>query len=341
MNDTSRRLSRPVRALAYATTAVLAVGGLSFASTAASPQSATAVEAEPALDWGNYEKVLLTKDIGEPIDLTILPDGRLLHTARNGDVRLTDPTTGVTTLVNQIPVYANSEDGLQSLEVDPNFEENDWVYLVYAPIDAEATAPPTRRPGPRRTLCRPVPTRPTGTSGSASTASPASSGTATSSTSPPSRRSSTSRRSAASAATSVPTSTSTHDGNLYLTTGDNTPASTPGANGFAPNNDAPGMNPGLRRTSRRGQHQRPARQDPPDPRRGRRLVHDPRGQPVRRRDREDATRDLRHGRAQPVPHRRRRRDQHASRGATTDRTPASLSPIPRAVARWVSSSGTS
>src|SRR5699024_8007532 len=38
--------------------------------------------------------------------------------------------------------------------------------------------------------------------------------------------------------------------NLYLATGDNTPASTPGANGFAPNNDAPGMNPGF--DARRG-----------------------------------------------------------------------------------------
>src|SRR5690606_31077811 len=40
------------------------------------------------------------------------------------------------------------------------------------------------------------------------------------------------------------------EGNLYLSTGDNTPAGTPGANGYAPNNDAPGMNPGL--DARRG-----------------------------------------------------------------------------------------
>src|SRR5699024_606453 len=40
------------------------------------------------------------------------------------------------------------------------------------------------------------------------------------------------------------------EGNLYLTTGDNTPASPPGANGYAPTNDAPGMNPGF--DTRRG-----------------------------------------------------------------------------------------
>ena len=41
-----------------------------------------------------------------------------------------------------------------------------------------------------------------------------------------------------------------NDGNLLLATGDNTPASTPGANGYAPNNDRVGFNPGL--DSRRG-----------------------------------------------------------------------------------------
>src|SRR5690606_7921667 len=40
------------------------------------------------------------------------------------------------------------------------------------------------------------------------------------------------------------------EGNLYLSTGDNTPASTPGANAFAPNNDPPGRSPGC--DARRG-----------------------------------------------------------------------------------------
>ena len=59
------------------------------------------------------------------------------------------------------------------------------------------------------------------------------------------------------------------EGNLYLATGDNTPAGAPGANGYAPNNDAPGHEPGPRLAARRGQHQRPARQDPADRRRRR------------------------------------------------------------------------
>jgi glucose/arabinose dehydrogenase len=35
--------------------------------------------------------------------------------------------------VNTIDVYANSEDGLQTITLDPDFEQNGWVYLYYAP----------------------------------------------------------------------------------------------------------------------------------------------------------------------------------------------------------------
>ncbi|MGO1241684.1 MAG: hypothetical protein ACTMHU_09650, partial [Cellulosimicrobium funkei] len=76
-------------------------------------ESETAAEAEQddaALDWNNYEKVLLSKDTGEPIDLAVLPDSRVLHTARDGVVRLTDTATGRTTQIAKLDVYANSED---------------------------------------------------------------------------------------------------------------------------------------------------------------------------------------------------------------------------------------
>ena len=166
----------------------------------------------PAPDWSNYEKITLTKDIGEPIDLAVLPDRRVLHTARNGDVRLTDPDTGVTKVVNTIHVYSNSEDGLQTVTLDPDFATNKWVYLYYAPRDDDG-ALPGDHPGRfgARTRCPPVQTTPTGTSGRATTSSRASSGTRrpTRSTWPPSRSSSRSRPSAASAATSRATSTST------------------------------------------------------------------------------------------------------------------------------------
>ncbi|WP_327584007.1 PQQ-dependent sugar dehydrogenase [Nonomuraea sp. NBC_00507] len=219
------------------------------AATLALP-AAPARAQDPATVWSSYEKITLTKNVGEPIDLAVLPDRRVLHTARNGDIRLTDPATGVTKIINTIPVYGNSEDGLQTIAIDPDFAANKWVYVYYAP----------------KTMTAPYPeTTPTG---SAPNALPAGAddtywnqwkgynqlsrfkwtGNALDlSTEQVIIKVETQRGQCCHVAGDLDWDA---DGNLYLATGDNTPAGTPGANGYAPNNDAPGMNPGF--DARRG-----------------------------------------------------------------------------------------
>ncbi|WP_233571530.1 PQQ-dependent sugar dehydrogenase [Cellulomonas triticagri] len=226
---------------------VLTVTGLALGAAPVVAHDGVDHGAEPgadaALDWGNYEKTTLTKDVGEPLDLAVLPDGRVLHTARNGDVRLTDPATGVTRITNTIPVYANSEDGLQSIGIDPDFAENNWVYLVYAPISGTpaGSAPNTLPAGQDESywdqwvgVNRLSRFQWTGSGLDLASEQQI-------------------------LDVEVQRGQCCHvgadfdwdaDGNLYLSTGDNTPAGTPGANGFAPNNDAPGMNPGF--DARRG-----------------------------------------------------------------------------------------
>jgi len=82
---------------------------------------------------GNYEKVTLNDDPGEPMTLAVLPDGRVLHNTRTGQVRLYTPATGLSPVIADIPVYTHDEDGLQSVAVDAGFATNKWVYLYYAP----------------------------------------------------------------------------------------------------------------------------------------------------------------------------------------------------------------
>jgi PKD repeat protein/type 1 glutamine amidotransferase len=84
-------------------------------------------------DPDDFEKVTLTSEVGEPMGLAVLPDGRVLHTARTGEVRLFNPGTGQDTIAATIPVYLHDEDGLQALAIDPAFEENGWVYIYYSP----------------------------------------------------------------------------------------------------------------------------------------------------------------------------------------------------------------
>ncbi len=254
MNTTPRRRSL---AAAVAITAALVAGAVP-----ASAHDGIDHDAEPgadaALDWSNYEKVTLTKDTGEPIDMAVMADGRVLHTARNGDVRLTDPATGVTSVVTTVDVYNNSEDGLQTITLDPDFATNQWVYLYYAPREMTGTAQ-NGAPYPATTPTGNAPNSlPTGADPSywdqwqgynqlTRVTWDAASDSLDMSTEQVIITVEVQRGQCCHVAGDVDFD---DDGNLYLSTGDNTPASTPGANGFAPNNDAPGMNPGL--DSRRG-----------------------------------------------------------------------------------------
>ena len=89
----------------------------------------------------NYQMsfVAAPPNLSEPIGFDVLPDGtgRVIQTDRRGGVRLHDPATNSTTLLAQIPVYTTNEDGMYGPEVDNNFNSNKWVYLYYSPPTVE------------------------------------------------------------------------------------------------------------------------------------------------------------------------------------------------------------
>jgi cytochrome c len=80
-----------------------------------------------------FEQVTLNDRPGEPVSLAVLPDRRVLQTTRTGKVRLFDPKTQLNTLAAEVDVYGHDEEGLQGIAIDPNFEDNHWVYLYYSP----------------------------------------------------------------------------------------------------------------------------------------------------------------------------------------------------------------
>ena len=94
------------------------------------PSAASAQSPPPD---SQFQKVPIDQTPGEPIDLAVLPDGRVLHTERSGEVWLHDPDTGLKTLAAKLDVYSHDEEGLQSIAIDPNFAQNGWIYLYYSP----------------------------------------------------------------------------------------------------------------------------------------------------------------------------------------------------------------
>ncbi|HEY6887203.1 MAG TPA: PQQ-dependent sugar dehydrogenase [Solirubrobacter sp.] len=99
-----------------------------------------AAQTDPALNWNNYEKITLASGAdtnGGPLSLAVMPSGKVLFTTRQGDLRLTDPKTGITKTANTFNVYGPNdgapEEGLQTATLDPDFATNKWVYVYYSP----------------------------------------------------------------------------------------------------------------------------------------------------------------------------------------------------------------
>ncbi|WP_433718920.1 PQQ-dependent sugar dehydrogenase [Actinoplanes sp. CA-051413] len=113
-------------------TAVPVLALLTTALTVPSGPAAARAAAEPPAD-ANFQKVTLDDFPGEPIALAVLPDRRVLHTARTGEVRINDPKSGRNILAAKIPVYMHDEEGVQGVAIDPNFKQNKWVYIYYSP----------------------------------------------------------------------------------------------------------------------------------------------------------------------------------------------------------------
>ncbi|MGW7042052.1 PQQ-dependent sugar dehydrogenase [Streptomyces avermitilis] len=131
-SHTGRRRLRG--ALALLTGALLVGASLSLTApragaAVAGPGGAPAVAAE------DFQQVTLAKgepEVGEPMSLAVLPDRSVLHTSRDGELRLTD-AAGNTRLAGKLDVYGHDEEGLQGVGVDPGFADNRFIYLYYAP----------------------------------------------------------------------------------------------------------------------------------------------------------------------------------------------------------------
>lgn len=89
-----------------------------------------------------FTKVVLTEGMDEPMEMSFLPENRILLVERKGGVKIFDEKTGEMTLVTTIPVnlkYTNkegvvreAEEGLMGVIVHPDYAKNNWIYLYYA-----------------------------------------------------------------------------------------------------------------------------------------------------------------------------------------------------------------
>lgn len=131
--------------LKYSTILVFVV--LSFSSLTISCQQQQIKNSEKANkpEENRFTKVVLAENLDEPMQFKILKDGRVLIAERKGKIKVFNPDTKEMTVIADIPVSTGyysltgeeispfGEDGMQGAILDPNFDQNNWIYLYYSP----------------------------------------------------------------------------------------------------------------------------------------------------------------------------------------------------------------
>jgi len=114
--------------------------GLHYVMGGDNPQALDYSKAKP--EENRFSKVVLKEKLNEPMELTVLNDGRILFIERHGAVRLYNLKTKQLKTIATITVStkykdkegktSEAEDGLLGLNKDPNFAKNHWIYLYYS-----------------------------------------------------------------------------------------------------------------------------------------------------------------------------------------------------------------
>jgi len=124
------------------------LGGLEYAIGSGAGLNYARATSIPPPAADQFHRVVLDSNLWEPTELAIIPDGRVIYLERKGAVKLYDPATGSTSVAAQLAVFSPNddadgcsgcEDGLLGVAIDPDFSDNQWVYLFYSPAGNEPT----------------------------------------------------------------------------------------------------------------------------------------------------------------------------------------------------------
>ncbi|HSF98828.1 MAG TPA: PKD domain-containing protein, partial [Ornithinibacter sp.] len=116
------------------------------AAKKATPRDASsAAAADDPPDLSKFQKVVLGQGtgLGEVMELTVAPDGRVFFITRAGDISMYDPADGSIEIIMNNPslgVWSGLEDGGLGITLDPGFPDSGWIYVYYAPLPASYNA---------------------------------------------------------------------------------------------------------------------------------------------------------------------------------------------------------
>lgn len=97
--------------------------------------ASTALAQKPTVttEAGDVEIETLAENLDHPWGMVFLPDNRLLFTERAGTLRILDTDHQVSEPLEGVPdVFARNHGGMLDVALDPDFDQNNYVYLSYS-----------------------------------------------------------------------------------------------------------------------------------------------------------------------------------------------------------------
>lgn len=82
-------------------------------------------------DSSRFTYSTLVSGLEEPMQMAILPNYDIVVAERKGAVRYFDNRTRELHTIAQLHVFSGIEDGLLGVAADPDFKNNNWIYLYY------------------------------------------------------------------------------------------------------------------------------------------------------------------------------------------------------------------
>ncbi|HSI79407.1 MAG TPA: PQQ-dependent sugar dehydrogenase, partial [Solirubrobacterales bacterium] len=81
---------------------------------------------------GEFVKTQLVDTTLNPMEIDVAPDGTVFYVERRGVVGVWDPGTQSAREIGTVPVTTFEENGLMGIALDPDYETNGWIYLAYS-----------------------------------------------------------------------------------------------------------------------------------------------------------------------------------------------------------------
>ncbi|MDH3697577.1 MAG: ThuA domain-containing protein, partial [Flavobacteriaceae bacterium] len=108
------------------------LGGIKYAIGLGNPVDYGKAYAELVPEENRFSKVTFIQNLYEPMELDFLSKDKIIYIERRGGIHIYDLAQKTDSLLTTLPVFSGLEDGLLGMAVDPNYSENNWIYLYYS-----------------------------------------------------------------------------------------------------------------------------------------------------------------------------------------------------------------